>query len=147
MFNQRFKQAEWAAWLGIVGNIILATLKWVVGVLSNSKALIADAAHSASDVAGSFAVLIGIKAAKKPPDVDHPYGHGKAEPIAAIIVSILLIVVGMEIGWSSMQAVYSGELESPRWYALIAIAISIIVKEALFQYKYKLGKRLSSQAL
>src|SRR5690625_290963 len=94
MFNQRFKQAEWAAWLGIVGNIILATLKWVVGVLSNSKALIADAAHSASDVAGSFAVLIGLKAAQKPPDEDHPYGHGKAEPIAAIIVSILLIVVG-----------------------------------------------------
>lgn len=147
MFNQRFKQAEWAAWLGIVGNIILATLKWVVGVLSNSKALIADAAHSASDVAGSFAVLIGLKAAQKPPDEDHPYGHGKAEPIAAIIVSILLIVVGFEIGLSAIQSMFAGELTGPKWYALIVVAISIVSKEAMFQYKYRLGKKLASQAL
>lgn len=147
MSKQRFKQAEFAAWIGIVGNIALAAMKATVGLFSGSKALIADAAHSASDVAGSFAVLVGLKAAKKPPDKDHPYGHGKAEPIAAIIVSILLILVGIEIGISSAETIYSGVETPPEWYAIIAIVVAIVAKEAMFQYKYRLGKKLSSQAL
>ena len=147
MSKQRFKKAEFAAWVGIVGNLILAALKAVVGYISGSKALIADAAHSASDVAGSFAVLIGLKAAKKPPDEDHPYGHGKAEPIAAIIVSILLILVGIEIGIRSAQTMYDGVETAPHWYAIVMVLVSILIKEVLFQYKYRLGKKLNSQAL
>lgn len=147
MSEDRFRKGEFAAWIGIVGNIVLALVKGAIGILSNSKALIADAAHSASDVAGSFAVLIGLKAAKLPPDEDHPYGHGKAESIAAIIVSILLILVGVQIGISSAKSIYSGVSHAPGWVALIAIVISIIAKEAMFQYKYRLGKKLSSQAL
>lgn len=148
MPNQdRFARAEFAAWIGIVGNIVLAVLKGIIGYTSNSKALIADAAHSASDVAGSFAVLIGLKAAKKPPDEDHPYGHGKAETIAAIIVSILLMIVGYEIAVSAVKVMLAGDIKAPDGLALVAIAISIGVKEALFQYKYRLGKKLSSQAL
>jgi cation diffusion facilitator family transporter len=145
--DRRFAKAEFAAWVGIVGNLALALMKGIVGFLSNSKALIADAANSASDVAGSVAVLIGLKAAKKPPDKDHPYGHGKAESIAAIIVSILLILVGLEIGIGAVETIIEGVTEPPAWFALIAIAISIIVKEILFQYKYRLGTKLSSQAL
>ncbi|MFD2670447.1 cation diffusion facilitator family transporter [Marinicrinis sediminis] len=147
MSEERFAKAEFAAWIGIIGNIVLAALKGVVGFMSNSKALIADAAHSASDVAGSFAVLIGLKAAKKPPDKDHPYGHGKAETIAAIIVSILLILVGIEIAISASKAIYAGDLEAPKPLAIAAIIISIVAKEAMFQYKYRLGKRIDSQAL
>ncbi len=145
--QQRFKQAEFAAWIGIVGNIILAVFKWIVGYMAGSKALIADAAHSASDVAGSFAVLVGLKAAKRPPDSDHPYGHGKAESIAAIIVSVLLILVGIEIGLSAAKSIYNGVEEAPKWFALVAVGISIVIKELMFQYKYRLGKRLNSQAL
>lgn len=147
MSDQRFGKAEFAAWVGIVGNLLLALVKGVIGWLSGSKALIADAAHSASDVAGSFAVLLGLRAARKPPDKDHPYGHGKAEPIAAIIVSVLLVLVGFEIGVSALKAIYAGVHTPPHWIALIAIGLSIVVKEAMFQYKYRLGKRLSSQAL
>lgn len=147
MTDQRYTQASFGAWVGIIGNIALAGMKLVVGLLANSKALIADAAHSASDVAGSVAVLIGIKAAHKPPDQDHPYGHGKAESIAAIIVSVLLLLVGIEIIISSIKAIVAGVTRPPAWYALVAIIISIAVKEAMFQYKIKLGKRLNSQAL
>ncbi len=147
MSEDRFAQGEFAAWVGIVGNIVLAAMKGIVGFFSNSKALIADAAHSASDVAGSVAVLIGLKAAKLPPDEDHPYGHGKAESIAAIVVSIILILVGFQIAISSIQAIYAGVEAPPKWYALIAIFISLVAKEIMFQYKYRLGLRINSQAL
>lgn len=147
MSQQRFKQAELAVWIGIVINAVLAIGKGIVGFMASSKALIADAAHSASDVAGSLAILFGLKVAKQPPDKDHPYGHGKAEPIAAIIVSVLLILVGIEVGISALESLYAGNTVAPKSYALIVIVISIIVKEALFRYKYHLGKKLSSQAL
>ncbi len=102
----RFQQAQFAAMVGVVGNIILAVIKGWIGMIANSKALIADAVHSASDVAGSFAVWIGLRAAKQPPDDDHPYGHGKAESIAAIIVAVLLFLVGIEIGTSSFSSFF-----------------------------------------
>ncbi|KML40540.1 MULTISPECIES: cation diffusion facilitator family transporter [Bacillaceae] len=144
--NDRFKKAEFAAIIGIVGNIILAALKWGIGVYSGSKALVADAVHSASDVAGSFAVYLGLRAAKQPPDEDHPYGHGKAELIAAIIVAVLLFLVGIEIGKSSFESFFS-PIEPPKAIAIAAVVVSIVVKEAMFRYKYNLGKKLNSDAL
>lgn len=147
MTEQRFEKAYFAAWLGIVGNIFLAVLKGIVGWLSGSKALLADAASSASDVAGSIAVLIGLKTANKPADEDHPYGHGKAQSVAAIIVSVLLLLVGLEIGLTSAKSIFSGVDSSPKLFALVAIGVAIVVKEALFQYSLRMGRRLSSQAL
>lgn len=147
MTKERFIKAQWAAWIGIVGNLGLAVMKGFVGYISNSKALMADAAHSASDVAGSLAVLIGLRAAQMPPDEDHPYGHGKAESVAAIVISVILLFVGIEIFINSVKALYHGVSAPPGGIALIAIIISIVVKEAMFQYKYRLGKQLSSQAL
>ena len=111
--NERFKKAEFAALVGVVGNIVLAGLKAWAGVVANSRALVADAVHSASDVAGSLAVYIGLRAAKQPPDEDHPYGHGKAENIAAIIVAVLLLIVGFEIGKSSFQAFFE-PIQAPK---------------------------------
>ena len=122
-------------------------LKGIAGFMTNSKALIADAANSASDVAGSIAVLIGLRAAKMPPDEDHPYGHGKAESIAAIIVSMLVIVVGVEIGISAVKTLIHGVSEPPLSYALIVLIVSIAIKEVLFRYMHRLGKKLGSQAL
>lgn len=147
MSEQRFKKAQFAAWLGIFGNGALAAMKGVVGWLSGSKALLADAANSASDVAGSIAVLIGLRRAKRPPDPDRPYGHGKAESISAIVVSVLLLLVGLEIGLNAVKTIYAGVTQAPESYALIAIAVSIVVKEIMFQYNFRLGKKLSSQPL
>ncbi|MDQ0231513.1 cation diffusion facilitator family transporter [Metabacillus malikii] len=144
--KDRFKQAEFAAIVGVVGNILLAIVKGVVGVISDSRALVADAVHSASDVVGSLAVFIGVRAAKQPPDEDHPYGHGKAESIAAIIVAVLLFLVGLEIGKSSVEAFFA-EIEAPRILAIYAVVLSIVVKEWMFQYKFRLGKRINSDAI
>ncbi|MGG6437567.1 cation diffusion facilitator family transporter [Saccharococcus caldoxylosilyticus] len=144
--EERFRQAEFAAIVGIIGNVVLAVVKGVAGVLGNSKALLADAVHSASDVAGSLAVWIGLRAAKRPPDEDHPYGHGKAESIAAIIVAVLLFIIGIEIGRSAVLAFFQ-PLRPPEIIAVYVLVLSILVKEAMFRYKYRLGKKLNSNAI
>lgn len=144
--KDRFKQAEFVAMVGMIGNVILAIVKYIIGVYANSRALIADAVNSASDVVGSFAVYIGLRAAKQPPDEDHPYGHGKAESIAAIIVSVLLLLVGFEIGKSSFLAFFE-PIVAPKNIAIVAVIFSIVIKEIMFRYTYRLGKKLNSDAL
>lgn len=144
--DERFKKVQFAAWVGIIGNIILALIKGIVGWLAGSRALVADAVHSASDVVGSVAVLIGVRAAKLPPDKDHPYGHGKAESIAAIIVAVLLFIVGFEIALSAIQS-FNEPIQVPGIIAIYAVIFSIIVKELMFRYKYHLGKKYRSEAL
>lgn len=141
------KQVIFATWLGIVVNVLLTILKGVVGFISGSKALLADAAHSASDIVGSVVVLFGIRIAMKPADKEHPYGHGKAENIASIIVALILIVVGIEIAITSAKVFFGEPPIVPGKIALIAIIISLVVKEVLFQYKYRLGKKINSVAL
>ncbi|GEL77543.1 cation diffusion facilitator family transporter [Tenuibacillus multivorans] len=145
--NQRYVKAQFASILGIVANLLLAIIKGIAGVFTNSKALIADAFHSASDVVSSFAVLIGIRAARKPPDPEHPYGHGKAENIATLIVSILLIIVGFEILLDAIQSIWQHNTQDTSINALYVVIFSIIVKEALFQYKYRLGHKINSPAI
>lgn len=144
--DKRHQQVQFAAWVGIIGNIVLAIVKGIIGWLANSKALLADAANSASDVVGSVAVLIGIRAAESPPDKDHPYGHGKAESIVSIIVSVLLFFVGFEIARSAINSFYE-PIEVPNIIAIYAVIFSIVVKELLFRYKYRLGKKYRSEAL
>ncbi|SFE27344.1 cation diffusion facilitator family transporter [Alteribacillus iranensis] len=144
--QQRYKMVRLGAIVGISGNILLALLKGVVGWLSGSRALLADAVHSASDMVGSFAVLIGVRAAKIPPDNDHPYGHGKAETVTAIIVAVLLFIVGFEIGLNAVKD-FGEPVSVPGTAALYAVIVSIILKEGMFQFKYYLGKKYKSEAL
>jgi cation diffusion facilitator family transporter len=127
-------------------NLVLAVIKIIVGTIGNSRALVADAVHSASDVVGSIAVLVGLKAAKLPPDRDHPYGHGKAESIAAIVVAVILFLVGLQIGYGSFRALFE-PVVTPSMVAVYVALLSIVSKEVLFQYKYRLGKKLRSDAL
>lgn len=147
MHDTRSKRVEFAAKIGILVNIVLAIVKGVTGVMANSKALIADAVNSASDVVGSMIVLIGIRASKLPPDDDHPYGHGKAEMIAAIIVSVIICIIGIQMGISSLKTIWDGVTTPPKSYAMIVLIGTIIIKEILFQYKFRLGKKLGSHAL
>ncbi|ARK29219.1 cation diffusion facilitator family transporter [Halalkalibacter krulwichiae] len=142
----RYQKVRFAAWVGIIGNIILAVIKAVIGVMANSRALVADAVHSASDVVGSVVVLIGVRAAKLPPDRDHPYGHGKAESVAAIIVAVLLFIVGFEIALGAFKSFFE-PVQVPKVIAIYAVIFSIVVKELMFRYKYNLGKKYKSEAL
>lgn len=136
-----------ATWIGIIVNALLAILKGVGGILSGSRALLADALHSASDIVGSIVILFAVKVAVKPPDKEHPYGHGKAENVGSIIIALLLIVVGIEISISSVKVFFGDIPVAPGKLALIIIIISIIIKEVLFYYKLFLGKKYNSTAL
>ena len=145
--KEHSKSVITATWVGIIVNILLTLIKGIGGIISGSRALLADALHSASDIVGSVVVLFAVKISNKPPDDEHPYGHGKAENIASIIVALLLIVVGIEISVSSVK-VFFGEIpEAPGKIAIFILIISIIIKEVLFQYKYWLGKKHRSSAL
>jgi cation diffusion facilitator family transporter len=145
--NDRFQKAQFASIVGIVVNLLLAIVKGLGGILGNSRALLADAFHSASDVISSIAVLVGIRAAQKPPDAEHPYGHGKAENIATLIVSFLLVVIGFEILLDAVSAIWTDSESHASVFALYIVLISILVKEALFQYKYRLGRKINSPAI
>lgn len=134
-------------WVGIIVNLFLAIIKGIGGVMYGSRALLADALHSASDIVSSVVILFAVKIAHKPPDKEHPYGHGKAENVATIIVALLLIAVGFEISLSSIK-VFFGEIPpAPGSAALVIVAISIIAKEALFHFKFRMGKKYNSTAL
>lgn len=146
--TNRYKEAQRATIIGIIVNLILAVVKGIGGIMGNSRALIADAAHSASDVVSSIAVYIGVRAAQKPPDREHPYGHGKSENVATLIVAILLVVVGFEIMYNSISSIWSDTTNEVTSMAVLYIIIfSLIVKEVLFQYKFRLGTRINSPAL
>jgi cation diffusion facilitator family transporter len=149
MSDQRFKKAAFGAWVGIVGNLALAAVKFIFAVISGSGALMAESVHSASDVAGSIAVLIGLKIAQKPADADHPYGHGKAETISAIVVSMLLILVGLQLVVNAIKSLFEGpHTPGDQYYLAFWVTLfAIVVKESMFQYKYRLGKKLNSQAI
>ncbi|NEW04534.1 cation transporter [Paenibacillus sp. SYP-B3998] len=147
MNDERFQKAEFAAWVGIVGNIALVLLKGIVGIMAQSKALLADSAHSATDVAGSFAVLIGLRAARKLPEEVQSFGNGKSSFISSIVVSVLLMIVGVEIALSATKSIWQGIEMAPKVYALAAIGFSFVIKEAMFQYKLKLAKRKNPQVI
>ncbi len=141
------RQIYRATWIGIFVNLFLAIIKAIGGFLSGSRALIADALHSASDIVSSVVILFAVRIANKPPDKEHPYGHGKAENIASIIVALLLVLVGVEISISSAKVFFGETPVVPGKLALIIIIISIVIKEILFQYKFRLGTKYQSTAL
>src|SRR5699024_10114076 len=136
-----------ATWVGIIDNSLLADIKGIGELISGSKALLGDVLHSTYDVAGSVVVLFADKIDYKRPDKEHPYGHGKAENIASIIVSLLLIIVGIEISISSIKIFFGNVPVAPGKLAFIILVVSILIKEGLFHYKNRLGKKYNSPAL
>jgi cation diffusion facilitator family transporter len=139
-------EAKKGIWLGIAGNLFLALMKGVVGWWAGSRALLADAANSATDVVSSLAVLYGIHLSHAPPDEEHPYGHGKAENIVSVIVAVLVAGVGLEAGVQAVKAFFQ-QPTPPGWPALVAAILSMVVKEGMFRYTIRLGKKWKSQAI
>jgi len=149
---ERVRRANGVTWLSVLINSVLTVGKLVVGVVGHSAAMVADAVHSGSDFATDFAVLIGMRLAGKPEDGDHPYGHGKYETLAAILVGIALCAVGLAIlfhaGESIVSAFCFGAFpERPALMALWAGLISIGVKEYLYQRTVKVAVETANDAL
>lgn len=147
MTQERVQKAEFGAWIGIVGNLGLAVMKGVMGYFSGSKVLVADALHSAANMAGAFVMLSGLRAAKLPPEEHRPSGKGRTETITAIVVSVLMLVIACEMVLSALKTLVHGAASAPKPAALIAIAISIVAKEVIHQYKFRLGKKLTHHEL
>ena len=137
----RDKAARLEGWLSIVLNILLFALKYWAGVVSLSLALIADAWHTLSDSISSVIVLISAKISSKPADEDHPYGHGRAELIASMMIGVLLAIVSVEFVHQSVDRFHDHESAEYGTIAIIVTLISIILKELLARYSIHFGKK------
>lgn len=139
-------KAKKTALLSLLTNAFLAAGKGLAGIIGHSDALIADAIESFADVFSSFLVLIGLRYASKPPDEDHPYGHGKAEPLITFAVVGFLLVSATIIAVESVRHL-SEPQEQPEFFTLYVLAAIIVIKELSFQYVYRKGLQTNSTSL
>ncbi len=133
--------------VSVAGNTALALFKFLAGILAHSGAMISDAVHSASDVLSSFIVIIGVKLSVKAADREHPYGHERFECVAAIILAVVLAMTGLLIGVRAVENIGAQTQTAPGLLALIAAAVSIAAKEAMYWYTRYYARRLNSAAL
>lgn len=137
--------------VGLVVNLVLSLLKLAAGVVGRSGAMVADAVHSFSDLATDIVVIAFARISAKPRDTDHDYGHGKYETLATIIISIALGVVGTGILVNSIRGIRTvidgGLLPRPGAVALVAAVVSILVKEILYRYTVRVGRRIDSPSV
>ena len=132
--------------LGIFISLGLAIVKGVTGILGNSYALIADAIESTADVFTSGILLIGLKTSLKPPDKEHPYGHGKAESLAALVISLGLLCAAGIIIKESIENIVTPH-KNPAAYTLIVLILVIVIKEVLSRYVHKIGLETNSHGV
>jgi len=142
----RLKRSLRATFAGLAVNIVLTAAKFVAGIAGNSHALVADAVESLSDIVSSIIVWRGLVVAAAPPDEDHPYGHGKAEPIAAAVVSTMLL---MAASWIIVAAVRGipGRHSAPAPFTLLVLGAVIVIKETLFRFVRQEADTVQSTAM
>ena len=140
----RFETTRRVGLLGIVGNIFLLIIKVIVGILAKSQSMIADAANSASDIFASLMTFIGNKIASEPSDEDHNFGHGKAEYIFSLFISISMIVVSLKILYdSALSIIYKNEIIFS-WWLIIVCIITIVTKLNLYLYSKNALKKFNN---
>lgn len=133
--------------IGAVINVILSILKFVIGTIGNSRALIADAVHSLSDLITDIVVLLGLHFGNLPADQDHHYGHKKIETAAEVVLGLVLIIVAAKIAYDSGSALWLKKVVRPTSITIIAAIISIISKESLYRWTVKVGLKVESQMI
>lgn len=144
---ENYKLGVKTSWVTVVVNIILAAFKVIAGIIGNSSAMIADGVHTLSDVLTTFVVLLGLKISSKEADEGHPYGHEKYESVFAKVLSMLLLLTGIFIGYEAIKILISGETRTPKLIALIAALLSIVVKEGMYWYTIKVAKKIKSVSM
>lgn len=143
----KFKEIKKASILGVIGNIILLIIKGVIGFISGSQAMIADAFNSAGDVFSSLMTFIGNRIASKPSDDDHNLGHGKAEYIYSMFISITMMLMTFEVLKSSIKTLISGEKFTFSIWLIVVCMVTIIIKFSLFLYTSRLARKNKSLLL
>ena len=146
--DEREKSGRKAIIVGISGNAVLVIFNFIVGTLSGSTALIAESAHTFSDILDSSIAFIGFKIGLKPPDIEHPYGYGRAESLAGLITVIFLLIIAFEILSEVYQKLLlGGGLAPPGWTAAIMALVGIIINFTMTNYMTKTGRKINSPAI
>jgi cation diffusion facilitator family transporter len=145
--TRKVKLAASAGWISILTNTLLFGLKYWAGIVTGSVAIIADAWHTLSDSLSSVIVIFSLKISRKPPDEDHPFGHGRADLIASVIIGVMLAVVALNFFIESIQRLMEREAVLYGRIALIVTIISILLKEFLAQYAFFASRKTGSKAL
>lgn len=151
MATEKIRIARRTTLIGSATNLFLSLFKLVAGILGHSGAMIADAVHSVSDLFTDVIVLVFMRLSNRPVDETHSYGHGKFETLATTIISVALFCVGLGILFHGagdiVKAIRGEELQSPGMVALWAALISIVLKEILYQYTMRVGRKYNSPVL
>jgi cation diffusion facilitator family transporter len=134
------------ALFGMLINLVFAAAKILGGLFGNAYVLIADGIESALDIAGSFVIWGGLKLAARPPDETHPYGHGKAEPIAAVVVACGVLAAATGLAIQSVREIFTPH-HGPAPFTLAILIVVIFVKEILFRYVNRIGRYVESTAV
>ncbi|MBA2113054.1 cation diffusion facilitator family transporter [Bremerella alba] len=135
-----------AATLGLVVNLLLGIVKLTAGIVGSSFALIADAVNSIGDVVTTVVILFALRIAQHPPDAEHPYGHSRAEAIAATNVALLIVLSALLVGWEAIQRIHIQHPIPATWTLWIA-GLNVVIKEGLYHYKVRVGRRTNSAAI
>jgi cation diffusion facilitator family transporter len=131
---------------GMMVNVVLAAAKIAAGLFGNSYVLIADGIESALDIAGSVVIWGGLKFAARPPDRTHPYGHGKAEPLAAGLVAMGVLLASVALAIQSVREIFTPH-HGPAPFTLVVLIVVIVVKESLYRFVIRIGKDVESTAV
>ena len=134
-------------WIGVVSNLAVSALKFVVGVVGSSQAIVADAVHSLSDLVTDFAILIGVGFWSAPPDHDHQFGHSRIEAMVTVGIGATLAIVALGLGYNGAATLWRGHIASPGPIALVGALLSIVIKEGLFRWTLAVGRETQSSAL
>ncbi len=145
--SERFSQADRIIKVGFWVNALLMVMKLLAGHLGRSEAVFADGMESACDFVAILSTMLALHIGRKPFDERHPYGHGRAESLSAILVSLIIFSTGCWILYKSVVTISRGESAIPEWMAVLAAFLTIIIKEWLYRFSMKSGSRLESPAL
>ncbi len=145
--NERFDRADRIIKIGFWVNAVLMIFKMAAGHWGGSEAVFADGIESACDFVAIFSTIVALKLGRKPFDEQHPYGHGRAESLAALFVSLVIFSTGGWILSNSIQTIVEGKFQTPQMIAVIAAFLTIIIKEWLYRFTQKTGAELASPSL
>ena len=144
---ERAREGALVGWVSILLNIVLFGLKMWAGMITGSVAMIADAWHTLADSLSSVIVLVGFRLGARPADREHPFGHGRAELIAAVMIGTLLVLVGLGFGREAIVRLLDHEPASFSTFAIVVFSVSAVLKEGLARWSVNVGRRIDAPAL
>ena len=144
---ERIRKGERGAWVSIISYLCLAMVKIIIAQITSSQALRADGINNTMDVITAVSILIGLKISRKPPDYDHHYGHFRAELIASLIASFIMVTVGLQVIFNSIQQIWTGTFSQPSMLAAWTALGSATIMIAVYRYNFRLAKKINSPSL